>query len=315
MGIRHIISRTGMGFARGIPKGGSTGQTLQKTSGTDYDVDWENPPAGSSSPTTTKGDMIVRDATEDKRLPIGFNGYQLNPDSVNSLGLKWAPPYPDPAFNLVAFTDFLEGLTRSPFTGQTISSGSVSSGGAGATGFCGTITLDTSTSSSGTAGINGATGSNMTLGLDVNGRRFSVKTRLYMATLPTVSEDYYVFVGFSNASSGADLTAVTASCGLYYSSASPNWQLFKRVSGANTFVDTGVPVVAATNYTVEFVAVGNATVGNIEFELFVNGVSVGTMTGFVNTAITPWPAYIRKLAGTGVRQLIVDAAAVAMGRA
>jgi hypothetical protein len=46
-------------------------------------------PSG-SSPTTTKGDLIVRSSTSDSRLPVGTNGQVLTADSAEALGVKWA---------------------------------------------------------------------------------------------------------------------------------------------------------------------------------------------------------------------------------
>lgn len=49
---------------------------------------------GSSSPTTTKGDLIVRGASVDERLAVGAPGQYLVPDPAASGGLKWGgqPP-------------------------------------------------------------------------------------------------------------------------------------------------------------------------------------------------------------------------------
>lgn len=47
---------------------------------------------GSSSPTTTKGDLIVRNNTTDVRQPIGTDGQVLVADSTFANGLKWAAP-------------------------------------------------------------------------------------------------------------------------------------------------------------------------------------------------------------------------------
>lgn len=41
------------------------------------------------TPTTTRGDIIVRNSTQDVRLPIGANGTQLTADSGQPDGLKW----------------------------------------------------------------------------------------------------------------------------------------------------------------------------------------------------------------------------------
>lgn len=47
--------------------------------------------AGFTSPTTTKGDLIVRDVSADARLPVGTNTHVLTADSAEPTGVKWAP--------------------------------------------------------------------------------------------------------------------------------------------------------------------------------------------------------------------------------
>jgi hypothetical protein len=49
---------------------------------------------GSASPTTTKGDLIVRGALADERLPVGAPGQFLIPDPTASAGLKWGGQTP-----------------------------------------------------------------------------------------------------------------------------------------------------------------------------------------------------------------------------
>ncbi|ASD62624.1 tail fiber domain-containing protein [Bdellovibrio bacteriovorus] len=44
------------------------------------------------SPLTTKGDVLVRDATNNIRLPVGTNGQVLTADSAVTAGVKWATP-------------------------------------------------------------------------------------------------------------------------------------------------------------------------------------------------------------------------------
>lgn len=41
---------------------------------------------------TTKGDLIVRDASAPARLGIGTNGHVLTADSAETTGVKWAAP-------------------------------------------------------------------------------------------------------------------------------------------------------------------------------------------------------------------------------
>ena len=42
------------------------------------------------SPSTTKGDLITNDGTNDVRLPVGINTYVLTADSTTAAGIKWA---------------------------------------------------------------------------------------------------------------------------------------------------------------------------------------------------------------------------------
>lgn len=43
------------------------------------------------SPTTTKGDLIVSDGTDNVRQAVGANNYVLTADSTQATGIKWAP--------------------------------------------------------------------------------------------------------------------------------------------------------------------------------------------------------------------------------
>lgn len=76
-----------------------TNQTLYNTALASYvrfnGSAWTTASLGGSSyvsPTTTKGDLIVRDATTDVRQPIGTDGHILTADSTVANGLKWAAP-------------------------------------------------------------------------------------------------------------------------------------------------------------------------------------------------------------------------------
>jgi hypothetical protein len=69
--------------------GGTTGQVLSKTSGTNMAFTWVTPT--DQTPLTTKGDLFTF-TTVDARLGIGANNTILTADSTQSTGMKWASP-------------------------------------------------------------------------------------------------------------------------------------------------------------------------------------------------------------------------------
>ena len=70
--------------------GGTTGQVLSKTSGTNMDFTWVTPT--DQTPLTTKGDLFTF-STVDARLAVGNNGETLVADSSTSTGLRYQAPY------------------------------------------------------------------------------------------------------------------------------------------------------------------------------------------------------------------------------
>lgn len=73
------ITDAALSAAVGIAKGG-TGQTSK------------TPAFDALSPTTTKGDVIVYDGTDNIRLAVGSNDQVLTADSAAASGVKWATP-------------------------------------------------------------------------------------------------------------------------------------------------------------------------------------------------------------------------------
>jgi hypothetical protein len=77
-------------------KGGTTGQVLSKTSGTDMDFTWVTSDDANAIQNTivdAKGDLIGATAADTPaRLAVGTNGQVLTADSTASTGLAWATP-------------------------------------------------------------------------------------------------------------------------------------------------------------------------------------------------------------------------------
>jgi hypothetical protein len=77
-------------------KGGTTGQVLSKTSGTDLAYTWvaqDDSNAIQNAIVDAKGDLIAATANDTPaRLAVGTNGHVLTADSTAATGIKWAAP-------------------------------------------------------------------------------------------------------------------------------------------------------------------------------------------------------------------------------
>ena len=93
--------------------GGTTGQVLSKTSGTNMDFTWVTPT--DQTPLTTKGDLFTF-TTVDARLGVGTNGYILSANSATATGLEWIAANPGDITGVTAGTGISGGGTSGDVT-------------------------------------------------------------------------------------------------------------------------------------------------------------------------------------------------------
>lgn len=108
-------------------KGGTTGQVLSKTSGTDLAYTWvttDDANAIQNSIVDAKGDLIAATANDTPaRLAVGTNGHVLTADSTAATGIKWAAPAGGgKILQVVSFTTSTQtAVTGTTFTDTNIS--------------------------------------------------------------------------------------------------------------------------------------------------------------------------------------------------
>jgi hypothetical protein len=207
----------------------------------------------------------------------------------------------------IVHSDYNAGTTPAITSGQT--SGTGANGGSAYTtndavtlARCGVFSISTGTTTTGRAARTSSTTANLGFKTGVE-YKFGAGLRLEDA--PDATEDYYVFVGFKQSAS-ADPRSAT-SCGLYYDRGYTNWQTLSYLGGAATYTDTGVAFAADAWFDLGVRVTGNDTAGSVTAECYINGTSVGTITGVQNvSSLWTYNHEIKKLAGTTARLMYVD---------
>lgn len=108
--LSQVSQRTENYTDAGKPAAGNAGRTIFLTDleeiKTDNGASWVYPiKLDSIAPTTTKGDLIVRNASTNTRLPVGTDGQVLKANSTTGTGLEWASGTANAAVRSVTTTD------------------------------------------------------------------------------------------------------------------------------------------------------------------------------------------------------------------
>lgn len=225
-----------------------------------------DPSFDSLAPTTTKGDLIVHDATTNVRLPVGTDGQVLTADSTDTNGLVWEDV--SAGYDVSNFSggkeyicEMFMGLTPNYSLGWSIA---VANGGSVAntiiSGHAGVVQLARNTTATGKAIIRLANNSYLP---------YAFKKGWYVQ-IPTLSDgtnrfDTEMGIGFAFDGSSP------VSDGFFFryvdDENSGNWTINSTAASSTTTADTGIAADTNWNY---FEIESNAASTSISF--YINGV-------------------------------------------
>jgi hypothetical protein len=196
------------------------------------------------------------------------------------------------------YSEFINGLDSNWTASGSGTTGAQAVAGVGTKNQWGTLVISTGTVAGGREAIL-ATANNIGFGAGESYMGVSVN----LPVLSTGSERYNVWAGANDGVTGS------AADGIYFAySDSVNgakWQCCTRSNAAATSTDSGVAVVAATQYLLEWEVNGDGT--SVTF--YINGASVATITTNIPTAAgreTTLQIGINKTVGSGNSDIVVD---------
>ena len=254
--------------------GGTTGQVLSKTSGTNMDFTWVTPT--DQTPLTTKGDLFAF-STVDARLPAGANETRLVADSAQTLGLKYVADTTN--YAIAAKADLLVGTAADTLAPLTVgTNGQV-------------LTADSTVSPTGLKWATPAGGGGMTL----------LSTTALSGTSTTVSSidqtytDLVVYISTLTFSASAELNFTTGGTNNYQVRQQNNTFAYDsavakiRTSGStplyegvymqiNRYTDTKTHTGNIAYFDANFGATGNTWFSNFS-NAAVTSITIGSQAG------------------------------------
>jgi hypothetical protein len=196
--------------------GGTTGQVLSKTSGTNMDFTWVTPT--DQTPLTTKGDLFAF-STVDARLPAGANETRLVADSAQTLGLKYVADTTN--YAIAAKADLLVGTAADTLAALTVgTNGQV-------------LTADSTVSPTGLKWATPASGGGMTL---LSTTTLSGASTTISSINQTYQHLYVIVYGVTNATAdGQTIIRANSEASIYYGTNIRNTTIGTTAGGGITF--------------------------------------------------------------------------------
>ncbi len=266
---------------------GTDGYLLSANSAASTGLSWVAPGSG-ASPLTTKGDLYTF-TTVDARLPVGANGQVLTADSTAASGVAWAAsaalnPQSDwEDFSDLVWWDGVDGFKSGVSSGGSVAALAVA-------GHPGVVEISSGTNATTSNGIlKSSTPLTTFAPLLVGSGVMTYETLVEIPTLFAGGNTGQLRMGLMDEITGAPSNAIHAQ----YDNTTANWQLYARAATVATSVTGGTAVTTGWHYIKIVVNAAGTSA-----ELFVDGVSQGTVSSGLPTAGMSYGNQVQKTALT-----------------